>query len=41
MTEQYHMPCITCGKWLGYFEVDNLKILDGMCLVCFTEETDQ
>ena len=36
-----HMPCITCGKWLGHLEVDNLKILDGMCLVCFVEETEQ
>ena len=36
-----HMPCNTCEKWLGHLEVDNLKILDGMCLECFTEETDQ
>ena len=36
-----HMPCNTCGKWLGHLEVDNLKILDGMCLECFREETDQ
>ena len=36
-----HMPCNTCGKWLGHLEEDNLKILDGMCLECFREETDQ
>ena len=36
-----HMPCNTCEKWLGHLEVDNLKILDGMCLECFREETDQ
>jgi hypothetical protein len=35
-----HMPCNTCGKWLGHLEVDNLKNLDGMCLECFTEEIE-
>ena len=36
-----HMPCNTCEKWLGHLEEENLKILDGMCLECFTEEIEQ
>ena len=36
-----HMPCNTCEKWLGHLEEDNLKLLDGMCLECFVEETEQ
>jgi len=36
-----HMPCNTCDKWLGHSEEDNLKLLDGMCLECFVEETEQ
>jgi hypothetical protein len=35
-----HMPCNTCEKWLGHLEVDNLKLLDGMCLECFSEEIE-
>lgn len=35
-----HMPCRACEKWLGHLEVDNLKVLDGMCLECFTEEIE-
>ena len=36
-----YMPCKTCDKWLGDLEEDNLKILDGMCIECFTEEIEQ
>ena len=34
-----HMPCVSCGKWLGHLEEDNEDALAKMCLDCFKEET--
>jgi hypothetical protein len=33
-----HMPCTSCGGWLGHLEEDNKDTLAGMCLDCFKEE---
>jgi len=35
------MPCKACEKWLGHLELDNKNELDGLCIDCFKEETDQ
>jgi hypothetical protein len=36
-----HMPCSTCGKWIGHLELENHQVLDGMCLGCFEEDVEQ
>ena len=34
-----HMPCLSCGRWLGHLEEDHGDVLEKMCLDCFKEET--
>ena len=36
-----YMSCTKCGLYLGSIEEDCADVLDGMCLVCFREVTDQ
>ena len=33
-----HMPCVSCGRWLGHLEEDNEDFLEKRCLDCFKEE---
>lgn len=33
-----HMPCLSCGRWLGHLEEDSKDVLDRMCLDCFEDE---
>ena len=35
------MSCTECKLYLGSIEEDHVDILDGMCLKCFKEMTDQ
>ena len=36
-----HVPCTKCGLYLGRIEEKNADVLDGMCLECFSEVTEQ
>ena len=36
-----YKPCKTCELFLGHEEVINAEILDGMCIDCFSLETNQ
>ena len=36
-----HVPCAKCGLYLGRIEENNADVLDGMCLECFSEVTEQ
>jgi len=36
-----HVPCTKCGLYIGRIEEKNADVLDGMCLECFSEVTDQ
>jgi|TARA_B110000263_G_C15240513_1_gene479176 hypothetical protein len=36
-----HMYCRDCGFAVGSVEEDNADVLDGLCLECFREMTDQ
>ena len=36
-----HVPCMKCGLYLGSIEEKNADLLDGMCLKCFMEMTEQ
>ena len=36
-----YMSCTECGRYLGSTEEDNADSLDGMCLNCFREQTEQ
>ena len=36
-----YMECTECSLYLGSTEEDNADILDGMCLKCFREQTEQ
>ena len=36
-----HMSCTECHLYLGSMEEDHADILDGMCLKCFSEVTEQ
>jgi len=36
-----HMYCRDCGHAVGSVEEDNADVLDGLCLECFREMTDQ
>ena len=35
------MPCRACSSWLGHLETDSKDVLDGLCIDCFKEETEQ
>ena len=36
-----YMHCVQCSMAMGDVEVDNADILDGLCLKCFREMTEQ
>ena len=36
-----YMHCVQCSMAMGDVEVDNADILDGLCLKCFREITEQ
>ena len=36
-----YMECTECSLYLGSIEEDHADILDGMCLKCFREQTEQ
>ena len=36
-----YMPCLECGLYLGDIEMEYADDLDGMCLGCFREQTEQ
>jgi hypothetical protein len=35
------VPCMKCGLYLGSIEEKNADLLNGMCLKCFMEMTEQ